>query len=305
MSRTSRVTATAADVTFAVDGVELVASRWGAEGDAFRTSAGVPCVVTAHGFSGTVDSGLDRWGAALAAADYRGFGRSAGAPRQVVHHRLQLEDWRAAIAAAGRLDGVDPRRLVAMGLSFSGGHVLTLAAEDDVPLAACIAMVPFVSAPATLRHLARSAPPSAAWARTRAALADLIAARRGAERVMIPVAADAPEALFSDPAQVTEMVELAGDTWRNEVAAAVGLTSIGYRPIAAADRISIPTLVQVADDDTAAPPRAAVAAARRAGAWIRHYPGDHFVPLEGGTPDPRMVAHQVSFLDKAVGPTSS
>ena len=44
------------------------------------------------------------------AFDYRGFGASMGGPRQRVDFGAQLEDYRAAMAAAGSLPGVDRRR---------------------------------------------------------------------------------------------------------------------------------------------------------------------------------------------------
>ena len=102
----------------------------------------------AHGLGGTKDSGLEPFATALAEAgldvlafDYRGFGASGGTPRQRVSMAGQLEDYRAAMAAAARLPGVDPRRLVLWGVSLSGGHVLAAAAgRDDV--AAVVSLTP-------------------------------------------------------------------------------------------------------------------------------------------------------------------
>ena len=72
-------------------------------------------IVMAHGLCGTVDSGLMPYAKASADAgfhvlafDYRGFGESAGAPRQLVSVPKQLEDWRAAIGFLRRHEGVDP-----------------------------------------------------------------------------------------------------------------------------------------------------------------------------------------------------
>ena len=108
------------------------------EGDAFADEAGRrPCVVLAHGFGGTVDSGLMPYAERFAAAgldalafDYRHFGASAGEPRQLVSVPRQLEDYAAAIAFARGLDGVDPDRIVVWGTSFSGGHVVEVAVAD-------------------------------------------------------------------------------------------------------------------------------------------------------------------------------
>ncbi|HEX5225106.1 MAG TPA: alpha/beta fold hydrolase, partial [Solirubrobacteraceae bacterium] len=111
-------------------GVHLAPGR-----DAFAGVDGrAPCVVLAHGFVGTVDSGLIPYAERFAAAglhalafDYRHFGNSGGEPRQLLSVRRQLEDYAAAIAFARTLDGVDPERIVVWGTSYSGGHVVPVA----------------------------------------------------------------------------------------------------------------------------------------------------------------------------------
>ena len=82
-----------------------------------------PCVVLAHGFAGTVDSGLLPYAERFAAAgldalafDYRHFGASDGEPRQLLSIPRQLEDYAAAIAFARSLEGVDPERDRRVGL---------------------------------------------------------------------------------------------------------------------------------------------------------------------------------------------
>ena len=97
-----------------------------------------PVVVMAHGFGGTKDSGLEPFARRFAGAgfdvvafDYRGFGTSGGVPRQSLSVRRQTEDYHAAIAAAKKLPGVDTNRIALWGASFSGGHVLRVAAERD------------------------------------------------------------------------------------------------------------------------------------------------------------------------------
>ena len=96
-------------VTFTSEGVELDAWHFTGAGSAFDGPAGRPVVVMAHGLGGTKDSGLEPFAAALAEAgldvlafDYRGFGSSGGTPRQRVSMTGQVEDYRAAMAAAAR-----------------------------------------------------------------------------------------------------------------------------------------------------------------------------------------------------------
>jgi len=47
-----------------------------------------------------------------------------------VSHRRHRQDYHAALATARALDGVDPQRLVLWGSSYSGGHVIAVAAQD-------------------------------------------------------------------------------------------------------------------------------------------------------------------------------
>ena len=91
---------------------------------------GAPVIVMAHGFTGTRRDRLgpfaERFAAAGVAAmpfDYRGFGDSTGA-QDIVDIDRQLEDWRAAIAFARSLPGIDPSRVAVFGSSMGGGHAL-------------------------------------------------------------------------------------------------------------------------------------------------------------------------------------
>src|SRR5438876_1003740 len=81
----------------------------------------VPIVVMAHGLSGTRRDRLGAFAERFAAAglaalvfDHRGFGDSTGEP-DLFHPARQLEDWRAAIAFARSLPGVDPSRVATFG----------------------------------------------------------------------------------------------------------------------------------------------------------------------------------------------
>lgn len=62
--------------------------------------------------------------------DYRRFGESAGQPRQHIDPWEQIEDYKNAISFAETLPEVDPRRIGIWGISYSGGHVLVVAATD-------------------------------------------------------------------------------------------------------------------------------------------------------------------------------
>jgi uncharacterized protein len=62
--------------------------------------------------------------------DYRYMGASTGEPRQHIDPWQQIEDYRNAISYAETLDEVDADRIGAWGISYSGGHVMILAAID-------------------------------------------------------------------------------------------------------------------------------------------------------------------------------
>lgn len=77
-------------------------------------------------------------GAGIAALvfDYRGFGTSDGEPRQHVDPWAQIEDYKNAISWVETRPELDANRIAAWGISYSGGHVLILAATD--PRVQCI-----------------------------------------------------------------------------------------------------------------------------------------------------------------------
>ena len=104
----------------------------------------VPLIVMAHGLTGTRRDRLGPFaerfadaGVAALVFDHRGFGDSTGEPDHV-DPALQLDDWRAAIAYARSLPGVDPGRIATFGSSLGGGNALAAAAEDSAIAAAVI-----------------------------------------------------------------------------------------------------------------------------------------------------------------------
>lgn len=298
------MTTTPREVVFDSGGVTCRARHLAPPTGALAGPAGSPVVVMAHGFGGTVDSGLLPFAERLADAglhvlafDYRGFGASAGTPRQTVSVRRQLEDYRSAMAAARRLDGVDPARLVLWGVSLSGGHVLQVAAgRDDV--AAVLALTPLVSGAAAGRLALRHHPVTAVLRST----VEGVASRVGPPRMMPIVGRPGERAALTLPGQYEDYLAIAGPTWRNEVDAAVGLELGGLAVGRVAAAISAPVLVQVADFDRSAPLQAAMKVAGAARAEVRHYDGDHFDVYRGGRWFEAVAAHQVSFLQRRLQP---
>ena len=99
--------------------------------------APVPAVAMAHGFGAVKEMYLEPFARRFAAAgiaalvfDYRGFGASGGEPRQRVLPRDQMEDYRNALTWLSLQPEIDADRLGVWGTSFSGAHVIQVAARD-------------------------------------------------------------------------------------------------------------------------------------------------------------------------------
>jgi len=99
--------------------------------------APAPAVAMAHGVGAVKEMYLEPFarrfadaGVAALLFDYRGFGASGGEPRQRVSPRDQMEDYRNALTWLSLQPEIDAHRLGIWGTSFSGGHVIQVAAHD-------------------------------------------------------------------------------------------------------------------------------------------------------------------------------
>ena len=179
------------DVEFQSGGVTCRAWLYLPASDAPR-----PVMVMAHGLGGVKVMRLDAFAERFCAAgyaclvfDYRHFGASDGEPRQQLDVGKQLQDWKAAVAYARACPQVDGRRVILWGTSFSGGHVLSTAA--DVPgIAAVISQCPFTNGLAS--GLALN--PVSSLKVTALALRDQLGGWLGAQPVMVQTAGHRGEA---------------------------------------------------------------------------------------------------------------
>ncbi len=255
-------------------------------------SGSQPVVVMAHGLSGTRRDRLgpfaERFAAAGIAAlvfDHRGFGDSGGEPDLFRPRRL-FEDWRAAIAHARSLSGIDPDRVATFGSSMGGGNALAAAAADE-RVAAAVSQVPFLDI-VTQSH--RSPPFVTARMLWAALLARPLPAVGGPDEAAF-INAPGAEAGWR---RVVAGGEDSG--WRNRVSSR-WLLGRPFRPIRHAARLHCPWLVCVGEADRVARPGPAIAAARRAPLGeLRTYPGvDHFDVYDGPAHE-ALVADQLAFL---------
>ena len=265
-----------------------------------------PFVVMAHGIGATRELGLDAFarslcdaGLCVLAFDYRHYGGSEGSPRELLSVRRQQADYRAALAYARAQPEVDPQRAVLWGVSLSGGHVLSLAAQG-LPLSAVIAQVPFVSA-AHLRHGAGAL--RRALLGTGLGLYDIVAGVLGHEPVYLPLLGPDNSLVAMPGAEhergyrklVPPEVE-AAQRWRNRIAFRSALRLTLYEPARNLPRARVPILIVVGEHDTLCPTELTrTVAARSQSVQLVSVPGDHFDCFAGQGFEDSMKA-QLAFL---------
>jgi dienelactone hydrolase len=291
----------ATDVEFPSEGVRCAAWLYRPTGE-----GRLPLVVMAHGFSATRELRLDAYAERFCAAglgvllfDYRHFGASDGAPRQLLDVGRQHADYHAAVAFARSLDWVDPDRVALFGSSFSGGHVIAVAA-DDQRVAAIVSQCPYTDGLASLGKI----PPVTAARVTALALKDQLGAAAGRGPTYVPAVGEPGSvAAMSTPDARPgfEALRPAQTRWENRVAARVFLQVPLYRPGRLARRLSCPALFCVCDNDSVAPAKQTlklVAAAPRG--EIKRYPVGHFEVYLGEAFE-RAVLDQTAFLRSHLG----
>lgn len=286
-----------ADVEFASD--DVTCRGWlyrptGAEAD-------VPCVVMAHGFSLTRHDGLASYaeafagaGAAVLAYDHRGLGDSDG-ERQWVSPFRQIDDRRAAVAFARRLDGVDPDRIVVWGYSMGGGGAVAVAATDP-RVAAAILVCPHLDGRWRTWRDARADPRNVAWViaqslKDRFSPTSIPAVGRPGEHAGLT---------FAGECEGAQMVVAPGSPWKNAIRAGPTLAYGFYRPVTRARDVRCPVLVQLAMRDVTVSVAAIDKFAQRVPhAVVRRYDIDHWQPFYGELPT-RFAAEQVDWLNQNV-----
>lgn len=265
-----------------------------------------PIIVMAHGFAAIRALRLAAYaerfaeaGYAVMVFDYRGWGDSPGEPRRVLDIGGQQDDWRAALAYARELDGVDTSRVVAWGTSFGAGHVLSIAAQDH-GLAAIVAQVPHISGPASA--FARS--PVLVARLVLAGLRDQAGAFFGRQPLRLPAAEEPGTlAMMNTPDALPIGKALAGDRYEellpeNNVAARIALRVPFYSPGRTVKKVTAPALVQLAKNDVVTPYEVALKSARRIpNGEVLSYDCGHFDPYV----DPlfeTVVGDQLDFLNR-------
>ncbi|BBG00084.1 MULTISPECIES: alpha/beta hydrolase [Pseudonocardia] len=253
------------DVEFTGEDVTLRGWFYPAEG----ADGAAPVVVMAHGFSAVKEMYLDKYAEAFSAAglntlvfDNRNFGASDGEPRQEIDPIQQVRDYRHAITYAQSLPEVDRSRVGVWGSSYSGGHVLVVAAIDK-RVGAVVSQVPLVSGHENIRSLVRS---DFIGGFREMFDQDREARGRGEAPAMVPVVDKDPLAPSALPTPdsyqwFTETHEQRAPSWRNEVTLRTVEMLSEYEPGAWIHRIApTPLLMLVAKDDVLTPTELAIGA---------------------------------------------
>ena len=143
------------DVEFLSEGTTVRGWLYRPEGDA----GDVPAVVLAGGWCYVRELVMPYYAEAFAAAgiaalvfDYRNLGVSDGEPRQHLDPNAQVRDYQNALSFLERTPGIDADRLGAWGISYSGGHVLRIAATDP-RVKAIVSQIPVVDGYRNMRRV--------------------------------------------------------------------------------------------------------------------------------------------------------
>lgn len=291
------------DLELTSRGVPLGAWHYPASSTAWTTSRGRPVVVMAHGFGATRDAGLTPFAERFAAAgadvvvfDYRGFGTSAGTPRQSVDHRRHREDYRAVVEQVRRLPGVDPERVVLWGSSYSGGHVVSVAAADP-RIAAVVSQGAAMDGLRAVLQILQYAGPRQLLRLTGHATYGLV--RRSHS---IPIVGEPGALAAITSADGLEGYGLImGPTFENRMLARGILPILLNRPVRSASSLRMPVLLVLAEKDSIAPPAAVREVARRVRGQVQVESMDvgHF-EIYAGEPFEKSVSAQVAFLDSVL-----
>ena len=122
----------------------------------------LPSIVMAPGMSGVKEGSIMKYAEYFASGgfvvlvyDNINFGESGGEPRQEVDPALQRRGYRDAITYAGLRPEIDKQRIGIFGTSYSGGHVLEVAAHDR-RVKCVVSQIPAISGFKAFQRLPRS-----------------------------------------------------------------------------------------------------------------------------------------------------
>jgi fermentation-respiration switch protein FrsA (DUF1100 family) len=193
-------------------------------------------------------------GLAALTFDFRRLGKSDGEPRQEIDPFDQIEDYRAAITWLSARPEVKPRSIGVWGSSYSGGHVLVVAATDS-RVRAVVSQVPTIS---SYDAALRKTHPAKLDGLREVFHADRLARLNGAAPAMIQTVGteDEPDVAYPGTDSYTYMTGQGAivPEWRNETTLRSLEAARAYEPGNWIDRIGPkPLLMILASRDTTTP----------------------------------------------------
>jgi pimeloyl-ACP methyl ester carboxylesterase len=197
--------------------------------------------------------------------------------------------------------GVDPARIALWGSSYSGGHVVAVAAKDR-SVAAVISQGAAMDGLAALLFVRKAAGMGKLATLTAAGLGDLLRAAMRREPALVPVVGEpGSDAVISAPGSVAGYQAIMGPTFRNEMLGRGILRLALNRPVRSAGKLTCPILLIVADNDNIAPAAAVHRVARKAPhSEVEAFACGHF-DIYLGEVFEKSVARQVEFLSRHLG----
>ncbi|KAJ7471033.1 alpha/beta-hydrolase [Mycena latifolia] len=264
-----------------------------------------PVIVMAHGLGCNKLLGLAAYAEEFCAAgyaclifDYRRWGASDGTRRNAFYLSEQQEDYRTVVKYARLQPEFDPLRVILWGFSFGGGHVLTLASESSLNVAASMAIDAYCGTQEKIQF--------DRWFITLFALGlvDLITDLLHLPPVYIPVVA--PPGQFACMPQPSALpgfrsVTQAPSDFPNQIAASIFFRAVGHEPMKTLHLIQRPILLTASERDQLCPPahikKASLVAST---AELVEFPGSHFDLFKGNTDWDQAIETQLAFLRKHV-----
>ena len=255
----------------------------------------IPAIVMAHGWGANKEMYLDKYAAVFATAgfavlvyDNRNFGDSEGEIRQEIDPWQQVNDYRHAITFLQTQCWIDEDKIGIWGTSYSGGHVLVVAAIDK-RVKCLVSQVPTISGWRTM--LRRRHPGE--WERHRQELnQDRLNRFLGKPPTLVPIVNDPNDKNISSHVGKEAWEFYTGinapenETWRfKKWVNAVTLRSLElyseYEPGMYIERIApTPLLMLISENDTVAVTDEALSAFNHAREIkkLEIIPGNHFSP---------------------------
>ncbi|KAJ7690789.1 alpha/beta-hydrolase [Mycena olivaceomarginata] len=266
-----------------------------------------PVIVMGHGLGCNKLLGLAAYAEEFCAAgyaclvfDYRRWGASDGTRRNSVYVSEQQDDYRTVVKYARQQARYDAQRVVIWGFSFAGGHILTLASDPALNVAASMAHNPYCGRPFppfqfNRRYISLFV----------LGLLDLLADFLHLPSVYIPtVAPPGVLAAISAPGALAAFVGVAKhpSDFPNQIGASIFFRApLHHRPREALHRIRRPILLTAAKGIGSARTAPVVETSRAvATAELVEVSGDHFDIFKGNVDWEQAIATQLAFLRKHV-----